>query len=184
MLRRVHLHGYLAAFHEGPITVAGNTVADIVEGVTRQLPGFAPHPVRGRHRIKVVGFETYESVHTPLSPDVVEIHIVPQLAGGKNGGFLQILLGAALLAVGFFLGPATFLGSTLMKVGALAILGGVTQLLSPSPEADSDEQTKSKYLGAPKNTVQIGTRIPILYGRHRVYGHFLSFDLNAQEYTS
>ncbi len=182
MLRKVILHGYLAHFHDGPITMSGETVAEIVEGVTRQLPGFAPHPIKGRHRIKVVGFETRESLYTPLETDVEEIHIVPQLSGGKSGGLLQILLGVALIGVGFFLGAGTMLGSMLMKVGALALLGGLSQLLAPQPEDDKSTQTKSQYLGAPKNTVAIGTRIPILYGEFRVYGQFLSFDINAIEY--
>lgn len=182
LLRKVILHGYLAKFHDGPIMMDGETVAEIVEGVTRQLTGFAPDPVRGRHRIKVVNFETRESLYTPLEDDVVEIHIVPQLSGGKNGGLLQILLGVALIGVGFFLGAGTMFGSMLMKVGALALLGGLSQLLAPQPEDDKSQQNRSQYLGAPKNTVQIGTRIPILYGEFRVFGQFLSFDINAVEY--
>lgn len=183
MLLKVVLHGYLAKFHDGPILIEGTTAAEVVEGVTRQLPGFKPHPTTGRHKIKIVGYETRESLYEPLDPDTVEIHIVPQLNGGKNGGLLQIILGVALVAVGFFIGAGTMMGSLLMKVGALALLGGLTQLLSPQPESDKNDQTKSQYLGTPKNTVAIGTRIPILYGTDRVYGQFLAFDINAIEYN-
>jgi predicted phage tail protein len=181
---KVVLHGYFAAFHEGPIEMVGHTAADIVEGLTRQVKGFQPDPVRGRHRVKVVGFDTEEALHTPLDPDVEFIHLVPQLSGGKKGGLLQILLGAVLVGVGFLLGAGTLVGSLLMKVGALALLGGLTSLLAPKPETDTqgDASRRSSYLGAPKNTVAIGTRIPVLYGRRRVYGHFLSFDINAIEY--
>lgn len=180
-MRRVHLHGYLAAFHDGPITIAGNTIADIVESITRQLPGFAPRPHLGRHRIKVVGRETLESLYAPLG-DQVDIHIVPQLGGGKSGGLGQILLGVALIGIGIFtFGATSFWGSMLLKVGALAVLGGVTALLAPTPENDTNTD-QSRYLGSPKNTVSIGTRIPILYGEDRVYGQFLSFDINAREF--
>jgi predicted phage tail protein len=182
LLRKVYLHGYLADFHDGPITVVGDTVAEIVEVVTRQLAGFRPDAVRGRHRIKIVDFDTEESLYQMLGPEVGEIHIVPQMSGGKKGGLLQILLGAALIGVGLLLGAGTMFGSMLMKVGALALLGGLSALLAPQPEADKSEQNRSAYLGAPKNTVKIGTRIPILYGEHFVYGHFLSFDINAIEY--
>lgn len=182
MLRKVYLHGYLAAFHDGPITMAGDTVAELVEGVTRQVEGFRPDPINGRHRVKVAGYDTEDSLHTQLGPEVEEIHLVPQLSGGKKGGLLQILLGAVLIGVGFLLGAGTLVGSMMMKVGALALLGGLTALLAPKPETDSDEKTRSQYLGTPKNTVKIGTRIPILYGEHLVYGHYLSFDINAIEY--
>lgn len=180
-MRKVHLHGYLAAFHDGPITIIGNTVAEIVESITRQLPGFAPDPVRGRHRIKVVGRETVESLYQPLG-DQIDIHIVPQMSGGKSGGLGQILLGIALIGIGIFtFGATSFWGSMLLKVGALAVLGGVAQLLAPTPTQDTSTD-QSRYLGSPKNTVAIGTRIPILYGRDRVYGQFLSFDINAREF--
>jgi predicted phage tail protein len=182
LLRKVYLHGYFSAFHDGPIVVAGSTVAEIVEAVTRQLKGFQPDPVRGRHRIKVVDYDTEEALYVALGPDVEEIHIVPQMSGGKNGGLMQILLGAVLIGVGLLLGAGTLVGSLMMKVGALALLGGLTALLAPKPETDREERKQSSYLGAPKNTVAIGTRIPILYGRHRVFGHYLSFDINAIEY--
>lgn len=181
--RKIFLHGYLAQFHDGPIEIAGDTIAELVEGVTRQVKGFAPDPVRGHHRIKVVDYDTEESLYTPLGPEVEEIHIVPQMSGGKKGGLLQILLGVALVGVGLLLGAGTLMGSVLMKVGALALLGGLTSLLAPKPEADKNVgQKQSIYLGAPKNTVQIGTRIPILYGTHLAYGQFLSFDINALDY--
>jgi predicted phage tail protein len=180
-LRKVILHGYLAAFHDGPILMTGDTVAEIVEGVTRQVKGFEPDPVKGRHRIKVAGYDTEESLHTHLGPEVEEIHLVPQMSGGKKGGLLQILLGAVLIGVGLLLGAGSLIGSMMMKVGALALLGGLTSLLAPQPESDT-EQKRSQYLGAPKNTVAIGTRIPILYGEHRAFGHFLSFDINSIEY--
>lgn len=182
MLRKVYLHGRFAAFHDGPITVTGNTAAEIVEGITRQLPGFKPHPIKGRARIKVVGIETVEDLFKPLPDSQTEIHIVPQMVGGKKGGFLQILIGAALIAAGLFTGGSTWLGGLMIKAGAMALLGGLSQLLAPQPEDDKDE-LRNRYLGAPRNTVAIGTRIPIPYGRRRIYGHYLSMDINAKTST-
>lgn len=183
MLRRVHLHGYFSKFHDGPVMIAGDTVAELVEGVTRQLEGFQPDPIKGRHRVKVAGFDTEEAIFSDLGPEVEDIHLVPQFNGGKNGGLLQILVGAALIGLSFIPGIGALASGLLMKVGALALLGGLTQMLAPTPDSDSQTQNRSNYLGTPKNTVKIGTRIPILYGRHRVYGHYLSFDINAIEYN-
>jgi predicted phage tail protein len=182
MLRTVHLHGRFSSFHDGPITVTGSTVAEIVEGITRQLPGFRPHPIKGRVRIKVVGFENVEDLFKPLTEDQTEIHIVPQMCGGKKGGFIQILIGAALIAAGLFTGGATWLGGLMIKFGAMALLGGLAQLLAPQPEDDKDE-LRNRYLGAPRNTVAIGTRIAIPYGRRKFFGHYLSFDINATTST-
>ncbi|RWI74785.1 hypothetical protein [Mesorhizobium sp.] len=168
---KVFLHGYFAKFHPGPIEVNASTVAEAVTLVTRQLPGFRPNAVRGRHRITVAGCENVENLYRPAVNG--EIHLIPQFAGGKSGGFLQILLGVALVAVGWFAGIGF-----LLQAGALIFLGGISQLLMPAPDAEDNEK-KSRYLGAPKNTVEIGTRIPILYGEDLVGGHFLSFDTDA-----
>ncbi|MBN7759789.1 tail assembly protein [Nitratireductor aquibiodomus] len=167
---KVYLHGYFAKFHEGPIEVEAETVAQAVGLVTRQLRGFQPNAVHGRHRIAIAGCDQIEDLYRPAKNG--EIHLVPQFAGGKRGGFLQILLGVALVAVGWFIG-ATWL----LQAGALMVLGGIAQFLMPTP--DSEDQRKSRYLGAPGNTVEIGTRIPVLYGEDLVYGHFLSFDTDA-----
>jgi len=163
--------------------VEGDTVAKILELVSRQHPAFTPDPIKGHTRVKVVGFETKDSLYQELG-DLEVIHIVPQLNGGKSGGFLQILLGVALVAVGFFaFGATTWIGSMMMKVGAIAALGGIAGLLAPTPETDSQQSKQSGYLGAPRNTTQIGTRIPILYGEFKVYGHILAYDINALEYN-
>lgn len=180
-MHSVTLHGHLASYHDGPLRIVGQTIAEVVEGVTRLLPGFRPHPIHGHQRIKVIGCETEADLQQLLEQDT-EIHIVPQLSGGKKGGLTQILIGAALVGIGLFtFGAGTALGSLLIKVGALALLGGLAQLLSPTPEDDKDSELKSRYLGSPKNTVEIGTRIPILYGETRVYGHYLSFDIDSVE---
>lgn len=179
----VILHGRFAKYHEGPIKVEGENAFQIVEALSRQIVGFQPHPITGKARVKVVGYETEESLYVDLAPDTV-LHITPQLNGGKSGNaFLQIVAGIALIGVSFIPGIGALAASIAMKVGTMLVLGGLSQLLAPAPENDKDEQVKSRYLGAPGNTVQIGTRIPILYGEDRVYGHFLSFDINSQQFS-
>lgn len=175
----VVLHGYFKAFHDGPLRINASTVAEAIEAVTRQLPGFRPRPRLGRHRLTVVGCRTEADLYKPLG-DQTEIHVVPQMNGGKSGGMWQILLGAALIGVGLFIGASAVLGSIMIKVGAMMVLGGLAQMLAPTPEAE-DEQQQSRYLGAPLNTVKIGTRIPILYGKYRVGGQYLSFNINAKD---
>lgn len=180
MLRRLVLHGSLKHLYAGDIEIYGTTVAEVIEGASRQIEGFKPNPKTGRVRIAVVGCHSEADLHRYLG-DQIEIHIVPQMAGGKKGGIAQILIGAVLIGVGVFLGVATGFGSMLIKLGALQLLGGLAQMLSPTPEDDRSSQTKSNYLGSPKNTTKIGTRIPVLYGEYRWGGHILSFDINAIE---
>lgn len=71
------------------------------------------------------------------------------------------------------------LASSMLLTGAMMVLGGIVQMLTPVPETDSTEG--SLYLGAGVNTVRIGTRIPILYGTRKIGGHYLSFDVDAKD---
>jgi len=59
--------------------------------------------------------------------------------------------------------------------------GGIMQLISPAPKQDSTDPDASKYIGAPGNTTKIGTRIPILYGRRKIFGQILSLDIEAKD---
>ncbi len=182
MLKRIHLHGSLKEIHPDPIEVHADTVIEAIKAVTMQLPGFRPNAVDGRKRISVVDFETVESLFAYT--DKVDIHIVPQFCGGKKGGFLQIIIGAVLIAASFLLAatPLAFLSPLLLKTGALLIIGGLLQLIAaPKRDQKDGEQNRSHYLGAPKNTVAIGTRIGILYGRGRIGGHYLSFNLASMD---
>jgi hypothetical protein len=54
-------------------------------------------------------------------------------------------------------------------------------LLAPSPSLSGQtaEQEQSKYFGPPANTTKIGTRIPLLYGEMKAYGHILSYDVST-----
>lgn len=104
---------------------------------------------------------------------------------------MNIVLGSVFIAASFLMPAAitgvtligsTTVGSMMFNFGVSLVLGGLLSFLSPAPTLDSSstaEVEASKYIAAGQNTVKIGTRIPILYGRHKVYGHYLSFNVDA-----
>ncbi|BAQ50281.1 phage-related protein, tail component (plasmid) [Methylobacterium aquaticum] len=176
MLRRIHLHGTLKSIHSGPIEVHAASPAEALKAITRQVKGFGGNAVTGPLRVKVLGHETIEDLIAVGGAR--DLHLFPQLNGGKNGGFFQILIGAVLVAASFIAGP--LIGPILLKIGIVMILGGILQLFNtPKRDNKDKEEKKSHYLGAPKNTVEIGTRIPILCGEDLVGGHYLSFNIDA-----
>lgn len=190
MRRKIFLHGSLAKLHDGPIEVVSSTIAEAIKIVTRQITGFKPNAIEGYKRIQIVGCDTVESLFDDSS-SMEEIHVFPQFNGGKRGGFLQVMIGAALVAASFIpgVGAIAGAGAFLFSVGASVVLGGVLQMFS-APKRDTPtsfapstvsggEAARNHYLGPPRNTVAIGTRIPILYGRRKVGGHFLSVNVNA-----
>jgi predicted phage tail protein len=197
MKRRIHLHGYLKDLCPHPIELDADTVAEAINGMCRVTRGaFNPNPKTGRHLLKVVGFDKAE--HLFMKSDVEDLHIVPAFAGGKNSGVMQIVIGvviiaaaiasggslAALMAAG---GGLSVFGSIAMA-GAMMVLGGIMSMMSAAPTLSAGtlgdgtiNPEASKYLAANKNTVKIGTRIPILVGRFPVYGQILSFNVDAQD---
>lgn len=174
----VHLHGPFKDFHDGPIFVEASTPAEAVEAVTGQIIQFKPD-INGRRRVSVVGCDTQESLVCPIISD--ELHIVPAMTFGKDGGIFEIVIGTVLVVAGFLLGgPGTPLGMFLISTGASMIIGGLMTFLAPQPELSVDEEEeRSRYLGTPGNTVGIGTRIAVGYGENLWAGHFLSLDIDA-----
>lgn len=193
---KIVLHGYFKELYPDEINLSGSTVAEVINGLCRQTKAFNVNPGDDRHCFRILGFDSKESLYEPIPANTNELHIVPQFCGGKSGGFFRIVIGVVLIGVSLAFGGAGFLaapmfgttlGSMLFNFGVSLVLGGLLEILSPAPKIDragvngvSDPEA-SKYLGATQNTVRIGTRIPILYGEHIAYGHYLSFDVDSKD---
>ena len=190
---KIILHGYLRKLAPEGIEISGATVAEVVNGFCRQTKAFDVPLGEDRHCIQVVGFNTKESLFEKIPDNLTELHLVPEFSAGK-GGFAKIVFGIVLIAVAFWMpvsigaltlmeGGATIAGM-MMSMGASLILGGLLEIISPTPkytaQKTENDPEASKYLGAGQNTVKIGTRIPLAYGEIKMYGHYLSFDVDAK----
>jgi predicted phage tail protein len=199
----IHLHGSLRKIHAETIKVWAESAFDAITLATTQLAGFKP-TAAGYKRVRVAGFDKIEDFHNPITVD--ELHLYPQLNGGKNGGFTQILIGATLIAAAFVLAPltagmslglafgamaagagtlGTMVVTSLFMIGVSTAIGGLTQLIMPQPSLGGSDanQEASKYLGVPGSTTAIGTTIRVIYGFRRVGFQFLSFNTNARNYA-
>lgn len=181
MLIRIHLHGPYKAFHNGPVVVSARTAHEAIEGMTRQVRGFRP-TVDGLKRIRVKGFDTPESLFKTLDGSE-DLHVYPQLwLNEKNGNIVQVIVGTVLIVTGMMFGGfSNPFGGMLIAMGASMVIGGVMNMLLPVPKPSREDEERSKYLGAPTNTVGIGTRIAIGYGMDLWQGHFISSDNDAAE---
>jgi predicted phage tail protein len=96
----------------------------------------------------------------------------PILSG--RGGFGRILAGVAFLALGAFTGGIGFLGlssSSLLLTGGALVLGGVASLLTRTPRAPVDADTKSLESSLYSNAAGTGGQgspVPVVYGLRRV----------------
>ena len=183
MLRRVHLVGAFAGFHDGPIEVYAATPWDAVEAVVSQIKGFLPNASTGRKVIQLLGFNTIEALKS-TTPEQ-DLYLAPSLAFGKNGGLTQTIIGTVLIVAGIFLQGVPLLNVLapyLIMAGISMVIGGVMQMLTPQPKLGGvgEEEARSKYLGGIQNTTTIGTTIPLLYGRRRIGGHILSMNIDSK----
>jgi predicted phage tail protein len=190
MRMKIVLHGALRKLHTAETEIEGKTPLEALRTLFTQLKQFRGIPGKLGWQVKVVGFDSIEALMQPAKQR--ELHVVPTFCAGKeNNGFLQVVVGAVLIVASFFFPPAAGIGgvtyaSLAFSLGVSIAAGGLIQLISPAPRLDLNPGTQagdpaaSKYLGAPKNTVAIGTHIPVLYGEFQVFGHYLSFNIDAK----
>lgn len=178
---RVVFHGHLATLCPEVYDMKVSSVQEALYAIVSQVPALQILRNGEGHPCRVMGFETVQDLYRHT--EVEEIHIFPDYTVSKNGGLLQIGIGVLMVAASFFTGGTAlaFMGPLLFKLGVTMILGGILALMAPQPGRDQGSRgvDPSRYLGGPKNTVEIGTRIPIGFGIYKLHGHYLSYDVNV-----
>jgi predicted phage tail protein len=177
MLRKIQVYGQLAKFIGSRVIEADvATAAEAVRMLAANFPGLERHMADQHYRVTVGSYDlTLDEIHDPAGQQ--DIMIVPVIAGAGAVG--RILLGAALIVGAFFTGGATIglfglaapvmVSSVLFKVGALLLLGGVAQLLSPVPTipqgagSDNDPRKTFNFSGIQQTSRQ-GVPVPCVYG--------------------
>ena len=143
MLQEIHVYGQLAKFvGRRKFKAAVSSAAEAVRFLVANFPGVERHmSEEGRYYKVTVGGQPVgiEELHGPSGQQVIKIVPVVGGAGGRGMSIGQIIVGVALVAAaiaipGLGLGLA---GATVTKIGILGgalILGGVSQLLTPTPQ--------------------------------------------------
>lgn len=177
MMREVVLHGALGAEFGERFCVDVETVQEAVHALTCQIRGLYRAILRGEFQVIADETAYFDELEVVLSLGKVEkIHIVPVPAGSKRAGVLKVILGIALIGIGFAVGwgntighglLAGMSGKTFMMLGAGFFLNGVGQMMSPSPTLESNEKPNDRpsYLfSSPVNIGEEGNCLPVAYG--------------------
>ena len=176
---RVIFHGILRRLCPEVYDLKVDSPYEALTALVTQIPALAAMRNGEGYLCRVAGCDTLQDLFRPT--DAAEIHVVPDYTVGKSksSSWIQIGLGALLIVAAVIAAPvAPQLSVFLFSTGVSLIAGGLLALLAKSPSRD-DNPDASKYLGEPGNTTANGTRIPIAYGVNRLYGHFLSYDVNV-----
>jgi predicted phage tail protein len=207
MLRKIKLYGKLAKFIGHRVLEADvATAAEAVRFLLANWPELEAHMSDQHYRVSVGTYDLMaEELHDPAG--AAPISFVPVVIGA-GGGFGKILIGIALIAASFLLpgagafgtfsifgqaavagGFATGIATTLSLVGASLILGGVAQLLTPTPKisqgSDSqDDPRKSYSFSGIQNTSRQGVPVPIVYGETLVGSVVISAGIDTVQVSA
>lgn len=176
MLRKVKLYGQLAEFigHK-EFDICVENISQAVRFLIHNFPEVEAYMSPRYYQVKVGNYSINEDEITyPIGKE--DIHFVPVISG--SGGVGRILGGAALIGLAFVTGGAsfslqagltgTFLGKAAVYAGGALILGGVSEMLFPTPsqqqfKSEEDPRLSFSFSGV-QNTSRAGTPVPIVYG--------------------
>jgi predicted phage tail protein len=184
---KLRFYGHLKEKLGKEVEVFAETPFEAIRSLSTNFAKQLKAPINvGRWQVKIKEITRVEELYLPVSK---VLNIYPSFSPSKQSGWINIGIGSALIVGGLLMSGATFGAATPLSSGMIAagigmLTGGLIQLLYPTPKINNTLQTDpeaSKYLGAPKNTVATGTRIPIGYGKFRVFGHFISFNISAKD---
>jgi predicted phage tail protein len=181
MLRKIKLYGKLAKFIGHRVLEADvATAAEAVRFLLANWPELEAHMSDQHYRVSIGTYDLVgKELHDPAG--AAPISFVPVVAGAGAVG--RIIAGIALIALAIAVpglgaaagatAAATIFGtgfsSLALSVGLLGVslvLGGVAQLLTPTPKISQDEADprKSFSFSGIQNTSRAGVPVPAVYG--------------------
>ena len=181
MLRKIKLYGHLRE-HTGLKEVEDHVdnVREAVSFLTCNWPKLESQIVQNNYHVLLDEDDVgEEELLYPIGN--ASISFIPVVEG--SGKFGRILAGAALIGASFFFpgagmfGTTSILGSSVTgtfaagvgtfasAIGASLVLGGISDLLTPTPQIPGAEQTpESSAFTSPLNVSMPGVAIPLVYG--------------------
>jgi predicted phage tail protein len=182
MLRKIKLYGKLAKFIGHRVLEADvATAAEAVRFLLANWPEAEAHMNDQHYRVSIGTYDIdLEELHHPAG--AAPISFVPVVAGAGAVG--RIIAGIALIALSFGIASlaagaalaGSFSGFALQAVafgtqagliaGVGLVVGGVAQLLTPTPKISQDEgdPRKSFSFSGIQNVSRAGVPVPVVYG--------------------
>lgn len=180
MLRKIKLYGRLAKFIGKRVLQADvANAAEAVRFLLVNFPQLEKHMEDQHYKVVVGDYElTLDELRDPAGQQ--DIKIIPVLVGA-GGSWESILAGVALVALSLLFAPGAALAGGFLTLGSQAVsigvgiglslvIGGVAQLLTPTPQLaqsgkDSDKDPRKSYsFSGIQNVSRQGVPVPVIYG--------------------
>lgn len=189
-IRNVRLYGKLGARFGRNFRLAVASPAEAVNALCKMVPGFERELMGSKDKgvgyAVLVGKRHIGREELRQVSGSEDIRIAPIVMGGKNGGFFNIILGAILVVVGVLITPFSGpLGAAVANFGWAMIVGGIVQLLTPTPKGngsqDKEENRSSYTFNGPINTQAQGNCVPLLYGELFIGSAVISASIESKD---
>lgn len=195
MKRKIYLDGELAEKFGKVLTLDVDTFVDVFRAIECQRPEMRQYLIDCHE--KNIGFIMHVE-DTPLTTEEEilmqfnegDMYISPaaQGSGGKVGDVFKVIVGAVFVIAGLFvMAVMPVFGAVMFTFGMGLMSVGLAGLLAPDPSTDDDDvRQDSSYLfqGAGQTILQ-GDPVPLLYGRLRIPGRLIDFDMrNSNSFYS
>lgn len=173
MMRIIRVYGRLAQeLGQRVFRAEVETAAEAVRFLIANFPHIEGHMAEQSYRVRVGRHVIGEDeLHYPAGSREA-ISITPVIAG--RGAVGRIIVGVLLIAASFLIPGLALFGVALAPlafgIGISLVLGGVAQLLSPTPGTnlgaggEKDPRVDSYSFSGIQNTSRSGLPIPIIYG--------------------
>ena len=197
--RKIKLYGDLAEFvGVNEVKTEVHTAADAIKCLIGNYPQTENYMMDKYYKVIVNDKpKTLEELHYPTGHN--DIKIVPVISG-QGRGLGSIILGAALIGLSFGAFGAFGVNAISLKggfsagfagagmgakaafgIGASLVLQGVSTMLTPVPEAPTEDEPNSFQFNSPINTSIAGLPVPILYGERMVGSVVISAGINVMK---
>ena len=173
-LKKIKVYGKLRKFlNQSYFEAAVNSPRQAMDFLTANFEGLQKHMSDQIYKIKMGGREITEEFLTMSGQG--DIQIIPVATGALPVVIGALAIGASTLVPATILGSAllaTALTTTLTAVGTSMIIGGITDIISPSPKppdvsevSPTDPSIRGSYsFSGIQNVSSSGVPIPIIYG--------------------
>ena len=197
MLRKIKLYGKLAKFIGHRVLEADvATAAEAVRFLLANWPELEAHMNDQHYRVSIGTYDlTAEELHDPAG--AAPISFVPVVAGA--GATARIIVGVLLVAVAIAfpligvsasaIAAGTTVGAVSASIaltGLSLIIGGISQLLTPTPKTGTDEgdPRKSFSFSGIQNTTRAGVPVPVVYGETLTGSVVISADIDIVQVSA
>lgn len=185
----VRLYGKLGATFGREHRLSVSSVREAVRALCIMIPGFERYmETSHEHGVAYTVFNGSKNLsEADLKLDGVHevIRIAPVIIGSKKSGLFMAVLGVAIIAAAIWMPGISIPVSNFMgKVGFGMILGGASQMLSPSGTVgitNTADTRKSYSFGAPANQSAAGSAMPALWGLREIGGVIISGGIYAEQ---